>query len=77
MILDGQGNCRITLWKCKVQKVHMVPMETTFQKIFFLKYIDAMILAKFVLLTISSLSLDLSHRLSQPWGGAMCYWNII
>ena len=36
-----------------------------------------MILAKVVVLTIYSLSLDLSHRLSQPWGGVMCYWDII
>ena len=42
----------------------MVPMETTFHKRIFLQYIYAMI-------TVYSLSLDLSHRLSQPWGGAM------
>ena len=52
-------------------------METTFHKRKCLQYIYAMILAKVVLLTVQSLSLDLSHRLSQPWGGAMCYWDII
>ena len=44
-------------------------METTFHKRNCLQYIYAMILAKVVLLTVQSLSLDLSHRLSQPWGG--------
>ena len=55
----------------------MDSMRTTFYKRNCLQYLYAMILAKNVLLTVESLSLDLFHRLSQAWGGAMCYWDII
>ena len=55
----------------------MAPMETTFHKTNCLQYIYALILAKIVLLKMYSLSLDLSYRLSQPWGGAMRYWDIM